>query len=70
MQRARRARILRPGQRMIEIVGIFAPDMAEREIGEAFGEIQRQNGGRHRGALPELRAFGPRPCAARTAWTL
>jgi hypothetical protein len=35
---------------MIEIVGIFATDMAEREIGEALGEIERQNCGSHRGA--------------------
>jgi hypothetical protein len=50
MQVARGMRILRPGQRMIEVVRIFAADMPERQAGEGRGEIAGEGRHGHRGA--------------------
>jgi hypothetical protein len=49
MQRAWRARILRPGKGVVHIVGVFTPDVAKRDGGETRcqfgGEMSRGHSG-------------------------
>ena len=44
MQLARRLRVLGAGHHVVELVGVLAADVAERQPGEAGGEVWRQEG--------------------------
>ncbi|KGD31638.1 hypothetical protein DP59_5889 [Burkholderia pseudomallei] len=56
VQRARAEHVLRAGERMRELVRIFACQMAKREVRESRGEGGRQLSGGHREGVGRRRA--------------